>query len=468
MRVMMSDYLQAVKGNYRVKIEVPTHLPVYLPPPHTNKKFLVHGLGVSTRPAARKLSQPWIAEFKAAIEVARSAHAAAMLTAATAGEDWDARSRFSDRLDRALSEQYFRQIEINRGKGNLAAPAPAPTPEAYAQAVVAAMRNEEAAKTAYIPDGKAITFESVFERWSKGKSDAEVRNTRTEMGYFSAFIGSDDMRIAGRREFIEYRDRIVDQFHDQEISSKTASNRWRRLGALYASALNSDKDGLLVDHVSRIKLDITVESEGCEDFTRDEICRALLASREQTDPMVRWFQWLGVFLGLRDSEIMRAHKDSIKQINGVWCFCVLKKYGVKTKSSVRNIPLHQMIIGEGFLDYIQSLPEASRLFPNYTEHSIFDPLRDFYNDLGIEKRFYSLRHTLTTHFRFREDIDRDVKAYLLAHGRADAHARYGAYPAEKLVPAIETIPDPLKPLATVAPPQCELSPVVVPLRASVA
>ena len=467
MRVMMGDYLQLVKGNYRVKIEVPKHLPPYLPYPHTNKKFLVQSTGESVRTKARKLAEPHIRNFKNAIDIARVAYDAAQKIAAQArGTDWERLSHYTEAEERAIEEMYHLEIENRRTRPVTAAPTP--TPEDYAQAVVAAMRKEETAKAAPVRDGNPITFVSVFERWSKGKSDAEVRNTRTEMGYFSAFIGSDDMRIAGRREFIEYRVRIVDQFHDQEISSKTASNRWRRLGALYASALNSDKDGLLVDHVSRIKLDITVESEGCEDFTRDEICRALLASREQTDPMVRWFQWLGVFLGLRDSEIMRAHKDSIKQINGVWCFCVLKKYGVKTKSSVRNIPLHQMIIGEGFLDYIQSLPEASRLFPNYTEHSIFDPLRDFYNGLGIEKRFYSLRHTLTTHFRFREDIDRDVKAYLLAHGRADAHARYGAYPAEKLVPAIETIPDPLKPLATVAPPQCELSPVVVPLRASVA
>src|SRR5215472_12033419 len=262
---MMGDYLQLVKGNYRVKIEVPKHLPPYLPYPHTNKKFLVQSTGESVRTKARKLAEPHIRNFKNAIDIARAAYdAAPKIAAQERGTDWERLSHYTEAEERAIEEMYHLEIENRRTRPVTAAPTP--TPEAYAQAVVAAMRKEETAKAAPVRDGNPITFVSAFERWSKGKSDAEVRNTRTELSYFSAFIGSDDMRVAGRREFIEYRDRIVDQFHDQEISSKTASNRWRRLGALYASALNSDKDGLLVDRVSRIKLDITVESEGREDF----------------------------------------------------------------------------------------------------------------------------------------------------------------------------------------------------------
>jgi hypothetical protein len=120
---------------------------------------------------------------------------------------------------------------------------------------------------------------------------------------------------------------------------------------------------------------------------------------------------------------MRAHKDSIQQIDGVWSFFVLKKYKLKTKNSERTIPLHSALVAEGFLDHVAVLPEGSKLFPNYTEHNIFAPLRTFYEALGIEKRYYSLRHTIHTHFRFRTDIDDDVKRYLTGHGKKDARAR---------------------------------------------
>ena len=71
------------------------------------------------------------------------------------------------------------------------------------------------------------------------------------------------------------------------------------------------------------------------------------------------------------------------------------------------------------------------------------PLSMFYEALGIEKRYYSLRHTIHTHFRFRPDIDGGVKSHLAGHGKKDVHAEYGSYPGDKLVPAIETIPNPL-------------------------
>jgi hypothetical protein len=74
--------------------------------------------------------------------------------------------------------------------------------------------------------------------------------------------------------------------------------------------------------------------------------------------------------------------------------------------------------------------------------NIFHDLADFYDAIGIAKRFYSLRHTVTTHFRFQDRIDPDVKNYLMAHGKNGAHAKYGRYPADKLLPAIETIPVP--------------------------
>ena len=234
MRVMMGDYLQLVKGYYRVKIEVPKHLPPYLPKPHANKKFLVHSTGVSVRTQARKLGEPWIREFKGAIDIARSAYAAAMEAAALAtGTDWERLSCYADAEERAIAEQYYRQIEANRGKP-VAAAAPL-TLNDITKAVTTAM---EAKKTQEVKaPGKGVTFTAVFEKWSRGKSDTEVRNTKTEMTHFAAFIGSDDMTNAARRDFVSYKGHLVDRFHAQEASSHTIHNRWRRLRALYAFLL---------------------------------------------------------------------------------------------------------------------------------------------------------------------------------------------------------------------------------------
>ena len=162
MRVMMGDYLQLVKGYYRVKIEVPKHLPPYLPKLHTNKKFLVHSTGVSVRTQARKLGEPWIREFKGAIDIARSVYDAAMEAAALArGTDWERLSNYSDALDRVLSDQYTRQIEINRGK-LVAAPVAPLTLSDITKAVATAMEAKKAPEVK--APGKGVTFTAVFEK----------------------------------------------------------------------------------------------------------------------------------------------------------------------------------------------------------------------------------------------------------------------------------------------------------------
>jgi integrase len=169
-----------------------------------------------------------------------------------------------------------------------------------------------------VAKGNGTTFESVIERWSIGKSDTETRNTRTEAKRFAAFIGHDDMSRVSRKDAIQYKDHLIDQVQDDEISSKTASNQLKRLKTVFAYAVNNDKeDHFPADPMAGVKLGIAVESEARLDFTTEEMQRTLLASRQQEDLMVRWFQWLGVFAGLRDSEIMRARKDSIQQIDGV-------------------------------------------------------------------------------------------------------------------------------------------------------
>jgi integrase len=282
-----------------------------------------------------------------------------------------------------------------------------------------------------------VKFETVLERWSIGKSEKEDQNTRREAERFTAFVGYDDMRRVSRKEAVAYKDHLVDMVRDEEIASKTGDNQLKRVKAVFSYALANDK--IESNPFDKVRFDIAVESEQREDFTTDELRRALAAARPEKNPMLKWFQFLGVFTGCRDSELTRGHKDSVRQIEGVWCFCVLKKYGLKTANSERTIPLHPAIIEAGFLTYIASLPEGSTLFPGYTEHNIFYDLAAFYDRLGIAKRFYSLRHTVTTHFRFRTDIDGDVKNYLMAHGKKDAHAKYGRYPADKLLPAIETI-----------------------------
>ena len=109
-----------------------------------------------------------------------------------------------------------------------------------------------------------VSFASVIDRWSIGKSEAEIKNTRREAERFTAFVGYDDMRRVTRKEAVAYKDHLVDMVRDEEIASKTGDNQLKRLKAVFSYALSNDK--IESDPFDKVRFDIAVESEQREDF----------------------------------------------------------------------------------------------------------------------------------------------------------------------------------------------------------
>jgi integrase len=153
---------------------------------------------------------------------------------------------------------------------------------------------------------------------------------------FTAFVGYDDMRRVTLKEAVAYKDHLVEMVRDEEIVSKTGDNQLKRLKAIFSYALSNDK--IESDPFDKVRFDIAIESEQREDLTTDEMRRALAAARTEKNAMLKWFQFFGVFAGCRDSELTRADTDSVREIEGVWCFCVLEKIRFENREQRANHP----------------------------------------------------------------------------------------------------------------------------------
>jgi integrase len=320
-------------------------------------------------------------------------------------------------------------------------------------------------ETAVAPAIETVTFASLIEaKYGMPKTETEKtakRDATTKLRQFAEWLGFDDMNKVTSKLGNRYVDSLV---AEDELSEKSISNHLKTIKSLFKFAF--EKDHIDANQMAKVKFN----PEGGRKkppFTpaeRKTIFDACLAINGQTapegtigtvSPFMRWFQLLGLFSGMRNSEILRATKESIREIDGVWCFIVQGE--TKSKQSVRTIPLHSAVIAEGFLDYVAGLPERSKLFPGINGNSS-KLLREFFDSLGIDtdvtdeqleaenrcrKGFYSHRHFVITHFRRRDvNVDNDVKRYLTAHGKGDTHAGYGEYPVADLKHAIETVPLP--------------------------
>ena len=162
-----------------------------------------------------------------------------------------------------------------------------------------------------------------------------------------------------------------------------------------------------------------------------------------------WVPLIGVFSGLRLGEITSLYLDNIREIKGShrenrWCFDILEEPNrpdkhLKTLSSRRIVPIHEIILDLGFLHFIDLIkkkdPKRKRLFQELKYHSgnYNQNVSRWFNtkylpSLGLktkEKNFHSLRHCVADTLK-QKGVEPHFINELLGHssGNIDLE-RYG-------------------------------------------
>lgn len=99
-------------------------------------------------------------------------------------------------------------------------------------------------------------------------------------------------------------------------------------------------------------------------FTGEEVATILRAARGEAG-WLRWVPWVLAFTGARLGEICDAAADDVREESGVWCLAIhAEKRTVKTRQSLRLVPLANALIAEGFVRYARAQPRGGPLFPD--------------------------------------------------------------------------------------------------------
>ncbi len=148
-------------------------------------------------------------------------------------------------------------------------------------------------------------------------------------------------------------------------------------------------------------------------FTRDQTQRLYTELTQNPSGLVRndshkWGMLLGMFTGARLNEVCQLDIADIQQ-DGDTRFLNITDEGdenksVKSTAGKRKVPLHPELIRLGFLDFVESRQQGTRLFPDYSYSANGGYGRNlgrwcnesFLPKLGIKQPglvFHSLRHT---------------------------------------------------------------------------
>ena len=172
-----------------------------------------------------------------------------------------------------------------------------------------------------------------------------------------------------------------------------------------------------------LKLDFNVAITYAK-FDDSEVHKILTEVSKQSQIWRKWSCWLAAYTGARRSEIVQLRKEDIKidEKTGRHYILITDKAGsVKTESAIRQVPIHQKLIDEGFLDYVKASQEL-KIFPTLDPETLtkwFPVFRDGLgiaqrNDYGERKVFHSFRHSFITSSR-RADNSVDKVQQVVGH-----------------------------------------------------
>ncbi|NOX41109.1 MAG: tyrosine-type recombinase/integrase [Alphaproteobacteria bacterium] len=181
-------------------------------------------------------------------------------------------------------------------------------------------------------------------------------------------------------------------------------------------------------------------------------------AENKRDSAIFWVTLIALWNGMRSNEICQLDVNDILKEEGIWCFDIShisKNNGndksVKTRSSVRMIPIHPMLISCGLLEFHSSRPANHKLFGDitigcdgYYSTTFSKKVNRYFRQIGIHSRkhvFHSLRHNFRDEVR-HEKIDLGIGRALggWTSNNSESFEIYGrGYPLAQLHEEIEKI-----------------------------
>ena len=231
-----------------------------------------------------------------------------------------------------------------------------------------------------------LTFTTVIDEEVRRRSlgrDAVPMRAATERKYraaaheFAAFRKSEDITTVTAREANAWKEAMLER---GELSNATVAQRIQNLRTVIEWARDQQL-GELFPHKNPIDFVSLPEgrpvSSADRTFTLAEARQTLLAARKEKAPELRWLPWMCAYSGARINEVAQLTPEDFFQVGDDWFYRLTTKGGktLKTAGSERRVPVHPLLVKEGFIDFVQQAPKGKRLFPERSQPNLSEWLR---------------------------------------------------------------------------------------------
>ena len=227
-----------------------------------------------------------------------------------------------------------------------------------------------------------------------------------------------------------------DLLDDPKLKNATRAKLWGMLRALLNVAVD---DGLLASNpFSQVKLRLDDDSSQREVLTQEDLT-ALFGKLD--DPEEWWITRIALYTGARLGEICQLTKADFRTEAGVPYLHIREDAeagkSVKTRNSIRRVPLHRRLITDGLLEWVKGRTSDALFSVGSAAASkrLLRRMRDA--GLGEGKVFHSLRHTFKG--VARRHMDAEWHDRLTGHAAKSVGQDYGDYDLRSLKKKIDLI-----------------------------
>jgi integrase len=280
-----------------------------------------------------------------------------------------------------------------------------------------------------------------------------VYEARRIIRKLTKFVGYDDLTRLGKAHV----ERWIDHLDASGAASKTVGGHLLMLKTVVNFAVEqemiADSPAAKVGYKAKVNSRNKVRA-----YTTAEARAVLEAARRERRDYMRWTPWLACFTGARLDEVVAADVRDIERLGRYWVLNIRLDHrdadaSIKTNSSHRKVPLHPALIAEGFIDYVNGLPQSGPLFPSLKPDkfgskagSATKKLGPLVRSLGIKDQRlspnHSWRHRLIDECR-RIPIREDIEHAITGHAQEGTAPDYGEFAINDMLgPAIERIRSP--------------------------
>ena len=217
-------------------------------------------------------------------------------------------------------------------------------------------------------DAVKLTIMGLFERFEEAKQSRlgarTLRGYKQKLQAFSDFVGDKDARAltdddvyawAAHRETVDKVQPHIIQKNDVAAVSSVFGWASSKLGNRTVPVNIATGVDLKAPEPIRDREPL---------FTLGELRQILKVARRGTDnPGVhearrnarRWCPWLCAYSGARISETTQLRREDFWQEDGVWFYRISPSAGSVKNRVSRRVPLHEHLVAEGFLNFLQSV-----------------------------------------------------------------------------------------------------------------